>query len=79
MGLLTPKPLLVGLEHVGTDRWGGLQWVDMLAGDVLSLGEDGAVRRRNVGGIAAALRPRSGGGADVSARLRVLRRQTSVG
>jgi sugar lactone lactonase YvrE len=51
---------------VWSDRWGGLQWVDMLAGDVLSLGEDGAVRRRHVGGIAAALRPRIGGGAVIA-------------
>jgi sugar lactone lactonase YvrE len=44
-------------------RWGGLRWVDMLAGDVLSLAPDGAVERRHVGDIAAALRPRRGGGA----------------
>jgi sugar lactone lactonase YvrE len=44
-------------------RWGGLRWVDMLAGDVLSLGSDGAVQRRHVSAIAAALRPRHGGGA----------------
>ena len=34
---------------VWSPRWGGLRWVDMLAGDVLSLAEDGAVRRRHVG------------------------------
>jgi sugar lactone lactonase YvrE len=44
-------------------RWGGLRWVDMLAGDVLSLGSDGAVQRRHVSEIAAAVRPRRGGGA----------------
>src|SRR3954469_18325724 len=44
-------------------RWGGLRWVDMLAGDVLSLGADGSVERRHVGEVAAALRPRRGGGA----------------
>jgi sugar lactone lactonase YvrE len=44
-------------------RWGGLRWVDMLAGDVLSLSEDGRVGRRHVGSVAAALRPRRGGGA----------------
>ena len=43
--------------------WGGLRFVDMLAGDVLSLGADGRVERRHVGSIAAALRPRRGGGA----------------
>ena len=38
-------------------RWGGLRWVDMLAGDVLSLAEDGTVRRRHVGTVAAARAP----------------------
>jgi sugar lactone lactonase YvrE len=46
--------------------WDGLRWVDMLAGDVLSLGADGTVRRRNVGSVAAALRPRRGGGAVIA-------------
>jgi sugar lactone lactonase YvrE len=44
-------------------RWGGLRWVDMLAGDVLSLGADGQIVRRHVGTVAAAVRPRTGGGA----------------
>jgi sugar lactone lactonase YvrE len=35
----------------------------MLAGDVLSLADDGTVGRRHVGTVAAALRPRTGGGA----------------
>jgi sugar lactone lactonase YvrE len=48
---------------VWSPRWGGLRWVDMLAGDVLSLGSDGSVERRHVAEIAAALRPRRGGGA----------------
>jgi sugar lactone lactonase YvrE len=48
---------------VWSERWGGLRWVDMLAGDVLSLAADGAIGRRHVGAIAAALRPRSRGGA----------------
>jgi sugar lactone lactonase YvrE len=52
-----------GEGPVWSPRWGGLRWVDMLAGDVLSLGADGAVERRHVGEIAAALRPRRGGGA----------------
>lgn len=42
---------------------GGLQWVDMLAGDVLSLRADGQISRRHVGEIAAAIRPRAAGGA----------------
>src|SRR5918997_462688 len=52
-----------GEGPVWSDGWGGLRWVDMLAGDVLSLGADGTVRRRSVGAIAAALRPRRHGGA----------------
>jgi sugar lactone lactonase YvrE len=38
----------------------------MLAGDVLSLRTDGSVERRSVGEIAAALRPRRGGGAVIA-------------
>jgi sugar lactone lactonase YvrE len=48
---------------VWSQRWGGLRWVDMLAGDVLSLADDGTVGRRHVGQVAAALRPRMSGGA----------------
>jgi sugar lactone lactonase YvrE len=51
-----------GEGPVWSERWGGLRWVDMLAGDVLSLAADGTVGRRHVGGVAAALRPRSRGG-----------------
>lgn len=43
--------------------WGGLRFVDMLAGDVLTLAADGSVERRHVGSIAAVVRPRRGGGA----------------
>lgn len=43
--------------------WGGLRWVDMLAGDVLSLTSGGAIARRHVGSVAAAVRPRRNGGA----------------
>jgi sugar lactone lactonase YvrE len=47
--------------HAG---WPGLRWVDMLAGDVLTLDADsGAVSRRHVGSVAAALRPCRDGGA----------------
>jgi sugar lactone lactonase YvrE len=52
-----------GEGPVWSPRWGGLRWVDMLAGDVLSLGCDGSIERRHVGEVAAALRPRRGGGA----------------
>jgi sugar lactone lactonase YvrE len=46
--------------------WGGLRLVDMFAGDVLTLADDGAVTRRHVDAIAAALRPRTGGGAVIA-------------
>jgi sugar lactone lactonase YvrE len=52
-----------GEGPVWSERWGGLRFVDMLAGDVLSLRPDGTVGRRHVGSVAAALRPRSRGGA----------------
>jgi sugar lactone lactonase YvrE len=51
---------------VWSASWGGLRWVDMLAGDVLSLHADGSVGRRHVGAVAAALRPRRGGGAVIA-------------
>ncbi len=51
---------------VWSSRWGGLRWVDMLDGDVLSLADDGSIERRHVGTIAAALRPRRGGGAVIA-------------
>jgi sugar lactone lactonase YvrE len=52
-----------GEGPVWSERWGGLRWVDMLAGDVLSLAADGSVERRHVASVAAALRPRRAGGA----------------
>lgn len=52
-----------GEGPVWSTAWGGLRWVDMLAGDVLSLDEHGRVGRRHVGTVVAALRPRRGGGA----------------
>ncbi|RBY91372.1 SMP-30/gluconolactonase/LRE family protein [Blastococcus sp. TF02A-30] len=48
---------------VWSPSWGGLRWVDILAGDVLSLAADGTVTRRHVSEVVAALRPRRGGGA----------------
>src|SRR6188768_407199 len=60
---LTDSVAYHGEGPVWSERWGGLRWVDMLAGDVLSLGDDGAIERRHVGDVVAALRPRSGGGA----------------
>ena len=52
-----------GEGPVWSERRGGLRWVDMLAGDVLSLRPEGTVDRRHVGGVAAAVRPRAEGGA----------------
>lgn len=52
-----------GEGPVWSSSWGGLRWVDMLAGDILSLADDGDVTRRHVGEIAAVVRPRSQGGA----------------
>src|SRR5699024_12258457 len=52
-----------GEGPVWSTTWGGLRWVDMLAGDILSLTDDGQVKRRHVANIAAALRPSVGGGA----------------
>jgi hypothetical protein len=52
-----------GEGPVWSAAWGGLRFVDMLAGSVLSVAADGSVGRHQVGAIAAALRPRRGGGA----------------
>jgi sugar lactone lactonase YvrE len=52
-----------GEGPVWSDAWGGLRWLDMLAGDVLALAADGTVRRRHVGDVVAAIRPRRHGGA----------------
>jgi sugar lactone lactonase YvrE len=60
---LTDRVAYHGEGPVWSPSWGGLRWVDMLAGDVLSLADDGTVGRRHVGDVAAALRPRRGGGA----------------
>ena len=60
---LTDPVAYHGEGPVWSERWGGLRWVDMLAGDLLSLAEDGTVGRRHVGEVAAAIRPRSRGGA----------------
>lgn len=43
--------------------WGGLRIVDMLAGDILTIGSDGSVERLPTGSpVAAFVRPRAGGG-----------------
>jgi sugar lactone lactonase YvrE len=51
-----------GEGPVWSRTWGGLRWVDMLAGDVLTLREDGSVDRMHVGDVAAFVRPRTDGG-----------------
>jgi sugar lactone lactonase YvrE len=57
-----------GEGPVWSERWGGLRWVDMLAGDILQLTAQGRVVRKHVGEVAAALRPRRGGGAVIGVR-----------
>ncbi len=55
-----------GEGPVWAESWGGLRFVDMLAGDVLSLADDGMVGRRHVGSVAAVIRPRTRGGAVIA-------------
>lgn len=53
-----------GEGPVWSKSWGGLRWLDMLVGDILSLAETGEIKRQNVGSkIAACVRPRRTGGA----------------
>lgn len=51
-----------GEGPVWSGTWGGLRWVDMLAGDLLTLRDDGSVDRLHVGEVAAFVRPRTRGG-----------------
>jgi sugar lactone lactonase YvrE len=60
---LTDPVAYHGEGPVWSETWGGLRWVDMLDGDVLSLGPDGSIERRHVDDIAAIVRPRQSGGA----------------
>lgn len=57
-------------EHGEGPMWDAdnhvLYWVDMLAGDILSLPADGVVSRAHVGKVAAVVRPRRGGGLAVA-------------
>jgi sugar lactone lactonase YvrE len=56
-----------GEGPVWSASWGGLKWVDMLAGDILTLLPGGAVERMAVGSrVAAAIRPRTRGGAVIA-------------
>ena len=63
---LTDVVTFHGEGPVWSAAWPGLRLVDMLAGDVLTLRPDGGVDRWHVGSVAAALRPRRGGGAVVA-------------
>lgn len=63
---LTDPITFHGEGPVFSPSWGGLRLVDLFAGDILSLGADGTVTRRHVDTIAAALRPRVGGGAVIA-------------
>jgi sugar lactone lactonase YvrE len=60
---LTKPVAYHGEGPVWSETWGGLRWVDMLGGDILSLGPDGAIDRHHVDDVAAVVRPRRGGGA----------------
>jgi sugar lactone lactonase YvrE len=52
-----------GEGPVWAPEWAGLRFVDMLAGDIVCLDAGGAVLdRMHVGSVAAAFRPRAGGG-----------------
>jgi sugar lactone lactonase YvrE len=65
---LTGPVAFHGEGPVWSPPWGGLRWVDMLRGDVLQLAEDGSFARTHVDDVAAALRPRRGGGAVIGVR-----------
>ena len=65
--ILTARPVTAAVaEHAEGPVWhpsfAGVRWVDMLAGDVLELVGPDAVTRTHVGTVAAAFRPRRGGG-----------------
>ncbi len=51
-----------GEGPVWSPSWGGLRFVDMLAGDVCTVHDDGSVTRLHVGDVAAFVRPRRDGG-----------------
>jgi sugar lactone lactonase YvrE len=63
---LTDPVCYHGEGPVWSETWGGLRWVDMLAGDVLTLGPGGSIDRRHVDRIAAMVRPRRAGGAVIA-------------
>ncbi len=63
---LTEPVAFHGEGPVWSPTWGGLKWLDMLAGDILTLLPSGDVERRSVGAVAAAIRPRATGGAVIA-------------
>lgn len=60
---LTGPEVYHGEGPVWFPGWGGLRFVDMLAGDIMTLMGDGTLERQHVASVAAAVRPRQGGGA----------------
>lgn len=65
--ILTARPVTAAVaEHGEGPVWhpsfAGVRWVDMHAGDILELAGPDNVRRTHVGTVAAAFRPRRGGG-----------------
>lgn len=75
---LIAEPVTDPIAHHGEGpvwhpSYAGVRWVDMLAGDILELA-DARVRRTHVGPVAAAFRPRRGGGTVLAAErgLRLL-------
>jgi len=63
---LTDPITFHGEGPVYSAAWGGLRLVDLFAGDLLTLADDGTLTRRHVDTIAAAIRPRIGGGAVIA-------------
>jgi sugar lactone lactonase YvrE len=59
---LTESCTIHGEGPVWDEVAGVLRWVDMLAGDVITMSADGYISRLHVGSVAAALRPRAAGG-----------------
>lgn len=59
---LTDVVTFHGEGPVWSLEWGGLRFVDMHAGGVLTLRDDGEVDRITVGKVAAMVRPRTSGG-----------------
>lgn len=69
---LTPSWVYHGEGPCWSPEWGGLAWVDMLAGDILTFGRDEQPRRQHVGSVAACVRPRVNGGQIIAVERGVL-------